>query len=262
VRQQAARGNLQWSPEGVTYTFQLDPCEILGISASASLQEIREAYRARTKKYHPDLGGDEWAFRVLTRSYEIVSTARVAGRASEEQFRAAAGPQRAPQSPPRASHFDAAQSSASGSDTSRARRGVRDQVDDPAKLVEIEMLLIRFEVENPLTLLAGSAEDRSLSCTLNVAWPVPELAPRADRIPHAEQTLASVSGAFESVANSARVVSTQSDIEDGRFTGWLSFSTVARAEEGFRALRAALADRGFGVEQWVREMAIPRTWRE
>ncbi|MBX6312204.1 MAG: J domain-containing protein, partial [Isosphaeraceae bacterium] len=68
------------------YGFSIDPAEVLGVAPNASLQEIREAYRAKAKRYHPDVSGDAWAFRIINRSYEILSTARVAGRASADSF--------------------------------------------------------------------------------------------------------------------------------------------------------------------------------
>lgn len=246
----------------MTYSFQIDPCEILGVAATASLQEIREAYRAKTKKYHPDKGGDEWAFRVLTRSYEIVSRARVAGRASEEHVRtnspfaegADAGDAR-PRPDDSGPHRPAP-------DPGRARRGVRDQVSGPAKLVEVEMLLIRFEADSPLVVLSESPEDRSLSCSLNIGWPIPDLPGDATRFPGAEKTLTALAQVFDAMTAKTRVVTASSHVEEGRFSGWLSYSTVTRAEDAFQFLRHALAEHGLGVEQWVREMAIPRTWRD
>src|SRR3954447_24634205 len=67
-------------------SIQIDPYSVLGVTPTASLQEIRDAYRRKTKQHHPDVGGETWAFRVLSQSYEIVSTARVA-RATEAEFR-------------------------------------------------------------------------------------------------------------------------------------------------------------------------------
>ena len=40
----------------------------------AARDEIREAYRSKSKKHHPDLGGDEWAFRMVARAYEVLMT--------------------------------------------------------------------------------------------------------------------------------------------------------------------------------------------
>jgi hypothetical protein len=60
-----------------SFSFEIDPHVVLGVTAEASLEQIREAYRRKSKTYHPDVGGEEWAFRVLVQSYEILSTARV-----------------------------------------------------------------------------------------------------------------------------------------------------------------------------------------
>ena len=64
----------------MTHTFQFDPNAILGVPSGASLSEIRDAYHKKSLKHHPDKGGDEWAFRMVVRSYEILSTARVVNR--------------------------------------------------------------------------------------------------------------------------------------------------------------------------------------
>ena len=49
---------------------------------AASTEEIHEAYRLKSKKHHPDLGGDEWAFRMVTRAYEVLKTTTTASRRS------------------------------------------------------------------------------------------------------------------------------------------------------------------------------------
>ncbi len=56
------------------HSFSLDPRTVLGVGPGASLEEIREAYRAKSKKHHPDVGGDEWAFRMVARAYEVLKT--------------------------------------------------------------------------------------------------------------------------------------------------------------------------------------------
>ena len=40
------------------------------------MEEIHCAFRDKSKKHHPDLGGDEWAFRMVVRAYEILKTTR------------------------------------------------------------------------------------------------------------------------------------------------------------------------------------------
>ena len=52
--------------------FSLDPRTVLGVGPRASLDEIREAYHLKSKKHHPDAGGDEWAFRMVARAYEVL----------------------------------------------------------------------------------------------------------------------------------------------------------------------------------------------
>ena len=60
-----------------SFTFDIDPQAVLGVPADATLEQIRDAYRQKCKTFHPDAGGEEWAFRVLVQSYELLSTARV-----------------------------------------------------------------------------------------------------------------------------------------------------------------------------------------
>ncbi len=56
------------------HSFSLDPRTVLGVGPDASMEEIHEAYRAKSKKHHPDVGGDEWAFRMVARAYEVLKT--------------------------------------------------------------------------------------------------------------------------------------------------------------------------------------------
>ena len=46
---------------------------VLGLSAQASLAEIRRAYRQRARRLHPDHGGDTRAFIELTRAYQTLT---------------------------------------------------------------------------------------------------------------------------------------------------------------------------------------------
>ena len=60
------------------HSFSLDPRTVLGVGPDASMEEIHEAYRAKSKKHHPDVGGDEWAFRMVARAYEVLTTTAAA----------------------------------------------------------------------------------------------------------------------------------------------------------------------------------------
>lgn len=46
--------------------------EIFGVSQSASTSEIKETFRKKAKKCHPDKGGDNNAFILLKEAYEKI----------------------------------------------------------------------------------------------------------------------------------------------------------------------------------------------
>lgn len=65
---------------------------ILGVSPDASTEEIKRAYRRKAREIHPDAGGDEEAFKEVTRAYRILSDPEqraVYDRHGEEALRAA-----------------------------------------------------------------------------------------------------------------------------------------------------------------------------
>ena len=49
---------------------------ILGVAATASVEEIRQAYRDLAKQHHPDVGGDGETFLVLGKALEQALAAR------------------------------------------------------------------------------------------------------------------------------------------------------------------------------------------
>jgi hypothetical protein len=221
------------------YAFPLNPSDVLGVPPDASLEEIRDAYRAKSRKYHPDIGGDEWAFRVVARSYELLSTARVVGRASAELSRGA----RTPAGSARDRHV---------------RTGVRDTAVPPDRLVGVEMLLLRYELDSPLAFMTEPAEDRNLSCTLNVSWPLPGAAASDGPTRPIREGL---EAAFREAARSTTPTASRADQDDiGRFIGWLSYPTAVKADEAFKVLQAALKARKLGIVQTIREVTIPREW--
>lgn len=74
----------------------MDPYEVLGVSSTASDEEITRAYRKLAKKYHPDLNpGDKTAeqkMRQVNAAYEQIKTQKTGG-ASYERTDGSYGPQ-------------------------------------------------------------------------------------------------------------------------------------------------------------------------
>lgn len=304
----------------MTYTYEFDPFQILGVSPEATLEEIRDAYRQKTKRHHPDVGGEEWAFRLVVRAYEILSTSRVVSRSTENGWRhvhqpswpqagqdgwrarRAAANTAPPPPPPPTNHTwfwgtGRRGEGAAGSNTNTTappppttpppapepdahevlgnvfghnndkprdtRAGANSNAAEPPadpRAVFVEMLIIRFEIDTSLDLFLRTPEQRNLSCSLHVAWPVEALAPQASDIPGADATLKSLESAFKAAAKQTHPASNQSQVEEGRFVGWLTYPTATQAADAYEVLRALLAKQNLTVEKYVREMTIPRQW--
>lgn len=52
---------------------EYDPFAILGIDREATDKEIKKQYRELSKTMHPDKGGDEEAFKELTKAYKALT---------------------------------------------------------------------------------------------------------------------------------------------------------------------------------------------
>jgi hypothetical protein len=238
-------------------TIQIDPHSVLGVAPGASLQEIRDAFRRKAKQHHPDVGGEEWAFRILSQSYEVLSTARVV-QATEAEFRGRTptGEGAGSKAPEEARGGFRAKPSSEG-----VRPGVRDAASDPWKVVDVENLWVRFEVDHLWLLQDGTREDRFLSCSLNITWPDPELAGRGGPPEPADETLRNLSESFQAVHSQTPVTSARYKVEDNRFQGWLSYAGTQVAAEAFKRLHKELNARGLSVKQWTRDLIVPREWR-
>jgi hypothetical protein len=240
----------------MSHAFPIDPAEVLGVDADASLDAMQAAFRAKSKKYHPDAGGDAWAFRVLVRSYELLGEARVAWRAAQEEAQARPAPTRSgPTSssstvPPRSAPVDR-----------EVRAGVVDADVPRERLVGVELLVIRFELDDPLMLLTTHREDRSLSVSLNLNWPILGVAidageeARSESVRELDHVLIAVAKQTGTHASSTREPA-------GTFRGWLSYPTASEARAAFDSLRHQLRKHGFGVRQTIRNLSIPRDWQD
>ena len=59
----------------------MDYYEILGVTKSASQEEIKKAFHKLAHKYHPDKGGDEKKFKEINEAYQVLSD-----KAKREQY--------------------------------------------------------------------------------------------------------------------------------------------------------------------------------
>jgi len=50
----------------------MDYYDVLGISRTATDQEIRKAYKAKSMKHHPDRGGNEEEFKKVNEAYSTL----------------------------------------------------------------------------------------------------------------------------------------------------------------------------------------------
>jgi DnaJ domain len=229
------------------FSFEIDPLKVLGVPANATLEQIRDAYRAKAKRYHPDTGGEDWVFRILSQSYELLCSARVV----------------------RAAHFEAAPPTTAA----RPRRepsaetvhaGIHDKDVDPRHIVAVEHLCVRYLWDEASYLWLGQGvpeQERFLSCSLNINWPdVARLAP-GEVIPGTEEIVAALGEVFDATIIGTRPINSRVSVADGRFAGWLSYSGFDRSWKALQGLHQALRQRGLGIRTWSRDLFIPRAWQ-
>ena len=218
--------------------LSIDPYTVLGVPRGATAEQIRDAYHQKSKKHHPDRGGDDWAFRIVVRAYELLT-------------------QSPPADSPRAGAA-AAPARDEPADTGRIRPGVHDRDVDPTRLVHVEMLWMRYEVEDFVALLTARPADRNLSGALTLTWPDPALAGYAASLPQADRILRALNAAFDEARSRPEVRGARSHIEAGRFEAWLGYPDGHAAWQAFKHLHVGLKARGLGVKQWTRDLIVPR----
>jgi curved DNA-binding protein CbpA len=219
--------------------FSLDPRTILGVNADATGDEIHSSFLAKSKKYHPDHGGDEWAFKMVVRAYEIL-------KATDDVSQV----QRSPQPATQAEHS-----------TSQARAKASASPSGQFRTVEAELVWIRCEGSPRLTTSAQLAA-MTLSVCLVISWPEAALVRRSADYPDAAENLRVVIQAFDHLKTQSTVIDSRSRIEDGQFVGWLSYPNVLHAETAFHALRDELELHKLGISLRTRDELVPVDWLE
>jgi hypothetical protein len=269
------------------HSFSLNPRTVLGVGPDASPDEIRDAYRAKSRKHHPDLGGDEWAFRMVVRAYEVVMTTAAAPSAQAWGTRVAdVGKQGQPPdwsgiwSPPFSEPGSTSTARDDSDETIRNGGGKRSEPEDEdrsetvsqgaqspitepdeLRIVDVELIWTRFEKEGSRRLLSTQeGDDATLSVCLVISWPPHELVDRAADFTSTSETLRSLIDLFESLRSQRPVIAARSRIEDGQFVGWLSYVDVLTAQDAFLDLRDTFRDRGLTVKLYTRDERVPFEW--
>jgi DnaJ domain len=216
------------------HSFSLDPRTVLGVPPTASLDEIHEAYRLKSKKHHPDLGGDEWAFCMVARAYEVLKTT------------AGTVPSRPWQSPK--------------TNVSEPESAVSNPND--FRVIEVELIWIRFESDRSARLWSSSeGNEETLSVYSVISWPTPNLVAQAVELGNAGEILRTLIDLFEGLRGSPSVIAGRSRIEDGRFVGWLSYPDVLAAQDALLSVRSKLQGQGLTVNLQTVDERIPSAWQ-
>jgi len=268
------------------HSFSIDPRTVLGGGPDASLDEIRDAYRTKSKKHHPDVGGDEWAFRMVTRAYEVLKTTTdmpvpkpwegpganetPQGQSPGWTWGGSApfgGPDAttAPQSDFGESEGNPAEATTETDEDGRTGATPAEAetpIADPAELrtVEVELIWTRFELPGPF-LSSREEDDATLSVCLVVSWPPQDLVEGAAKFTSSGETLRTLIDRFERLRGHKSVVAGRSRIEDGRFVGWLSYPDVLTAQDAFLNLRETFGKRGLTVKLQTRDERVPFDWQ-
>ncbi len=230
----------------ISVTFQ--PEDVLGVSTSASLQELRAAYHEKARKHHPDHQGDSWAFRVVNQAFEMLCRKRISARVEEEESK----PSKAAQTGEKPSQAAAAQS-----DDERVMGGIKDPV-YPSKVVDVELLFIRLEISDPTQFLFTAAADRNLSCTMTLSWPS-QLASQQAIDPNVRKERVELLQKFiKTLVRDTHPQGHVTQATNEQLMSWLTYPTAQAATQAFRQFRQSLLPAEMGVNQRTRELIVDR----
>jgi hypothetical protein len=261
----------------MTHHFPIDPRSILGVGEHATPEETHRAYVTKSKKHHPDAGGDEWAFRIVARAYELLKSTGLVGE--QPVAHAAAngepiwGQKHAYGNGPDDRWVRSPRETADGRSWREATSNESEEEDSgptctagaedfallaELRTVEIEMVWIRFALpESRGHSGEQKAADSTLSVCMVITWPRRSLLARAAEVPETAETLRIVIESFEHLRGQQAVLASRSRIEDGQFVGWLSYPDVAQALMGFQAVKDALARHQLKIKLQTRDESIP-----
>jgi DnaJ domain len=238
-----------------SFTFDIEPHTVLGVTPNATLAEIRDAYRQKCKIFHPDAGGEEWAFRILVRSYEMLSTARVVKATRDEPGRARPGPD--------AGVGDRSMDRRPEPSAESLRGGIHDASVQATRILAVEHLCVRYLWDDAAYLWLVRKqpdEERFLSCSLNLTWPDQgvNLADVTDK--DATSVVRDLTEIFDHMVVSSRVITSRCHAGEQDFAGWLTYSSFDRSWKALKNLHDAVRSRDLGLRQWSRDLFIPKNW--
>lgn len=227
--------------------FSLEPRSVLGVGPGASMEEIHRAFLAKSKMYHPDHGGDEWAFKMILRAYEILK--------ETGDLRPQAAPPRPQAGPAETGPAETGPTTATHAEAPTAPFGA-------FRTIDAELVWIRCEGSPPALADGVQPVAMTLSVCLVLSWPRSDLVRRSADLPGAADILRAVIQGFDHLKARSEVIDSRSRIEDGQFVGWLSYPNVVQAEAGFQALQEELALHELGISLRTRDEQVPVDWLE